>query len=83
MVCSFLGNAGLPCRLTYEPLADGESRCAGLWTRAGAMAIGWVKSIPWQVTAQFWLAAPSGLLGMDQDDRLRWRWNKPMSGSDV
>lgn len=65
------------CSGMYVPVADGGPKYAAPWVRVGAKAIGWVMSIPWLVTAQFWLAIWSGMWVLDQDDRLRWRWRKP------
>ncbi len=67
----------------YVPVADGGPKYAAPWVRVGAKAIGWVMSNRWLVTAQFWMAIWSGLWVLDQDDRLRWRWKKPVSDSDV
>lgn len=67
----------------YVPVADGGPKYAAPWARVGAKAIGWVMSNRWLLTAQFWLAIWSGLWVLDQDDRLRWRWKKPVSDSGV
>lgn len=65
------------CSGMYVPVGNGGPKYAAPWVRVGAKAIGWVMSIPWLVTAQFWLAIWSGMWVLDQDDRLRWRWRKP------
>lgn len=67
----------------YVPVADGGPKYAAPWVRVGAKAIGWVMSNRWLLTAQFWLAIWSGLWVLDQDDRLIWRWKKPVSDSGV
>ena len=55
----------------YSP--GGQLSGSAPWWRPMAKIVGWVMSLPWLVTVQFWLVIWSGLFVLDKDDRLSWR----------
>lgn len=65
---------GRPKVIVYSPFSNKSYR-EPFW-RIGLRPIGWVMSLSWVVTAQFWLCLWSRQFILSAEDRLQWRWKK-------